>query len=158
MLREQEKLQEESDSCPQNVRKTSGKSKDKKPTREEKRREEVKDSPITPKGGDAKARGSIALNTFLTECKEKGENPIPDDDPVLTYCASIGIPQEFLALQWKEFKDRYRDGTKRYKDWRRVFGNSVRGNWFKLWAINANGEYFLTTTGKQAERANKEAA
>lgn len=114
--------------------------------------------PIPPKGGDARRRNAVVIQTFLAECKEKGENPIPDDDPVLKYCTEAGIPQEFLALQWKEFKERHRDGDKRYKDWRKAFRNSVRGNWYHLWAINGSGEYFLTTNGKQAERINQEAA
>jgi hypothetical protein len=118
-----------------------------------------KDTPIPPEGGeieDQPKRSAIALRTFLAECKESGEQPIPNEDPVFAYAEKIGLPVEFLALQWDEFKDRYRKKEKRYKDWRQHFGNSVRGNWFKLWYADQVGQYALTTQGIQAQRAHKE--
>jgi hypothetical protein len=110
--------------------------------------------PIPPEG--AKRRPAIALKTFLAECKAKNEKPIPDDDSVFDYAEKAGIPSDFLWLHWREFLDRYCvPEAKRYKAWRIVFGKSVRGNWFRLWYVDPNGEYLLTTVGVQAQNTHK---
>lgn len=98
-------------------------------------------------------RNAIALRTYLDQCKENGVKPIPEDDAVFTYAKEVGIPDEFLRLQWLEFRDRFQlPGAKRYKAWPQAFGNSVRSNWYKLWYCKDDGAYELTTTGKQAAR------
>jgi hypothetical protein len=74
---------------------------------------------------------------------------------VFAYAAEAQIPNDFLALHWFEFKDRYADGKKKYADWRKVFSNSVRGNWFRLWyAPKDGGQYQLTTDGVQAQNVH----
>jgi hypothetical protein len=114
----------------------------------------LKTSPLPPEG--AKRDAAIALKTFLAECKAKGEKPIPDDDAVFDYAEKAGIPGDFLWLQWKEFVDRYcQPDAKRYKAWRVVFRKTVRGNWFKLWFVDSNGQYLLTTQGIQAQNLHK---
>ena len=133
--------------------------------REEKSREELK-TPHTPQGGQPgeqdegpKRKAAISLQTFLANCKKAGEKPIPDGDPVFAYADKVGLPHEFLALQWREFKDRYQaPDSKRYKAWRTVFLKSVKCNWLKLWHLNNDGQYVLTTAGQQAQRAHREAA
>lgn len=140
------------------VRNLSASEADKKRTREEKRR--VIKPPIPPEGDlpDDK-KNAVAFKTFFEECKAKGEKPIPDTDPVLVYAAEAGIPDDFLWLHWKEFMARYSlPGAKRYKRWRVAFGKSVRGNWFKLWYADSNGQYLLTTTGIQAQNTHKKKA
>jgi hypothetical protein len=131
----------------------------------DKSREELK-PPIPPKGGDEgkqdespKRKAAISLQTFLAECKKAGEKPIPDGDPVFAYADKVGLPHEFLGLHWREFKDRYQaPDSKRYKAWRTVFLKSVKCNWLKLWWLNGDGQYVLTTAGQQAQRAHREAA
>ena len=132
--------------------------------REDKKKEEI--PPIPPKGGDEgkqdespKRKAAISLQTFLAECKKAGEKPIPDGDPVFAYADKVGLPHEFLGLHWREFKDRYQaPDSKRYKSWRTVFLKSVKCNWLKLWWLNGDGQYVLTTAGQQAQRAHREAA
>lgn len=122
--------------------------------------------PIPPKGGDQgeqnespKRKAAISLQTFLAECRKAGEKPIPDGDPVFAYADKVGLPHEFLALQWREFKDRYQGpDAKRYKAWRTVFLKSVKCNWLKLWWLNGDGQYLLTTAGQQAQRNHRDAA
>lgn len=141
------------------VPKMSASDADKNGTREEKRREEVKE-PHTPQAGQpAKLRNAIALQTYLAECSAAGVKPIAETDSVFDYANSVGIGSDLLRLQWLEFKARYsQPGAKRYKAWATVFGKSVRGNWFKLWYIGSNGDYVLSTVGQQAKRANEVAA
>jgi hypothetical protein len=125
---------------------------DKSVTREEKRREEEKEIPQTPKG----AKPPIGLKAWLDVLKAKGEKPIPEDDPVFAYAADAKIPTEFLRLAWLEFRHQYtQPNAKRYRDWRAHFRGSVRKNWQKLWYLNGDG-YQLTTAGIQAQRVHQE--
>lgn len=125
----------------------------------------VGDTPIPPAGADlagdvpgTRGRGkstAIGLKAWLEAVKARGEKPIPPDDPVFAYAASAGIPDDFLALAWCEFKHRYcQPDAKRYRDWRSVFRKAVRGNWLKLWFVQPDGAYALTTVGIQAQRSN----
>lgn len=126
--------------------------------REEKSREEEK-LPHTPQAGlSRKTSSAISLKTYLEQCRAAKAKPIPEDDSVFDYARKVGLSNEFLLLQWQEFKDRYSmEGAKRYKAWPSVFGKSVRGNWFKLWHLGNEG-YALTTVGQQARRQHAEAA
>jgi uncharacterized protein YdaU (DUF1376 family) len=115
---------------------------------------QIEKPPKPPKGGNP----AVSLLTYLKTCKQEGRKPIPETSAVFEYAAKVGLPNDFLKLQWLEFKDRYAaPDAKRYKDWATVFGKSVRGNWFKLWYATDNG-YALTTTGQQAEKLHREAA
>ena len=110
--------------------------------------------PKPPKGGSS----PISFEEYLRRCKEENKLPIAEDHPVFAYAAEIKLPQKFLKLQWLEFKHRHLEpGSKKYTDWPKAFGNSVRGNWYKLWFADATG-YSLTTTGIQAKNLHKEAA
>lgn len=134
---------------------------DKKRTREEKRKNS-KHPPIPPEGGDEggeKKRSAVCLKTYLTECKAAQVKPIPDEDTVFEYAQQAQIPGEFLELHWREFLDRYKlPDSKRYKDWRSVFRKSVRGNWFRLWRFDANGDCLLSSQGVQAQNIHKQRA
>lgn len=101
---------------------------------------------------------AVTLQTWLETVQANGEQAIPADDPIFADAEKIGLPVDYLRICWMEFRDRYRDGdrkAKRYADWRATFRNTVRDNWFKLWAINADGECFLTTQGTLAMRRFK---
>lgn len=112
--------------------------------------------PVSESEKPKRKKAAIDLPTFLSDCKAQGEKPIPDGSPVFVYAEEAGIPDDFLRLHWLEFKERYgsTDGNgrhKRYADWRKVFSNSVRGNWFTLWRASSEGGYALTTQGVQAQ-------
>lgn len=128
--------------------------------REDKNKEQL--PPIPPEGGEPseqKRKAAVSLRSFLADCRSTDTTPIPDGHPVFAYADKVALPRDFLALQWVEFKDRYQlPDAKRYKDWRTVFLKSVKGNWFKLWFVGADGQYALTTVGQQAQRSHKEAA
>ena len=93
---------------------------------------------------------ALSLTDWLAQVAAAGEKAIPDDDPVRSYAAKAGIPDDFLLLAWVEFKARFaQPDAKTYTDWRQVFRNAVRGNWLKLWFVK-DGQYQLTTAGQQA--------
>ncbi|AXE96969.1 hypothetical protein CUJ90_28255 [Paraburkholderia terricola] len=96
----------------------------------------------------------------MENCRSSGEKPIPEGDSIFDYAAKAGIPNDILLMHWQEFKARYcEEGAKHQKDWRAVYRNSVRGNWYKLWRMDGNGACTLTTVGEQAKRAHmKESA
>ena len=95
---------------------------------------------------------AILLATYLEECREEDKKAIPETDPVFTYAEQIGIPGDFLELAWKFFRDDMLAKGKRQKDWPATFRTYVKKDYMRLWAINSAGEYYLTTTGKQAAR------
>lgn len=104
----------------------------------------------------SKGKPNIGIKRWLEECAAAGEKPIPPDDAVFVYVEKVGIPREFLELQWREFKQRATDSSKLYKDWRKAFRNSVTANWYGLWYIGRDGGYVLSTTGTQAKKFHEE--
>lgn len=101
-----------------------------------------------------RSKAGISLSDYLNECKEKGIKPISSDDPLFTYCEQAGIPDDYTALAWRVFKDAHLTKNKRYVDWKAAFRNAVKQDWYKLWAIDRDGNFYLTTAGKQAESAH----
>lgn len=122
------------------------------------REKEHERQPSRKKPSRRRASEMVTVTDFLERCKAVSEKAIPETDPVFTYAATVGLPAEWLELAWREFVDRSRDNGKKYKDWRQAFRNCVRGNWYKLWQINSDGDYYLTSNGKQADKLHGRAA
>ena len=97
-------------------------------------------------------KSAVTLKQFLETCKQNSEQAIPEDDPVFEYAETVGLEVEMIAVCWQEFKTYYLAKQKRYKDWRQVFRNCVRGNWKKLWFMKAGECPQWTTAGEQARR------
>lgn len=77
---------------------------------------------------------------------------IPNDHHVFAYAERVGLPRSFLELCWHVFMKRYQeDGKARYSDWRSHFRNAAENNWYHLWWIDGEGQYQLTTKGRQAD-------
>ena len=102
--------------------------------------------------GQAEA-GLKTLGAWLAECTANGVRPIPPDDPVFAYCATVGVGMDVLALHWWQFKRKRLDSRKRQRSWRQAFRNSVEGNWFRLWFLKPGMDAQLTTQGLQAQAA-----
>ena len=137
---------------PPNVPQESGHIADKKRTREDKIREDNKDTPPAKT-----ARSAIHFKTFLENCKANNEKPISSYKPVFDYADKAGISHDMIGLCWSEFYRRYDVGggseTKKYADWRKTFRNCVESNWFKLWWLNpGTGQYELTSAGRTADK------
>ena len=98
-----------------------------------------------------------AEQTFADWADSLDGDAIPPTDPVFAASAKSGLPADYVALAWAWFEGEYGEGgyraAKKYADWRAVFRKAVAGNWGKLWAVNRQGEFFLTTEGVQAQRA-----
>lgn len=113
-----------------------------------------------PKETQKKARArrdETTFNRWMQACKAAGEKPIPENDPIFDYAAKQNLPIEFVRLSWLEFRRKYGDSRKLYRDWRKHFGNAVRENWYGLWRDQA-GEFVLTTRGIQVQREHQDAA
>jgi uncharacterized protein YdaU (DUF1376 family) len=98
---------------------------------------------------------AIGLKTYIAKCKAENRKPVPPDHPIRTFCADTGITDEMIQIAWIVFKERHLNGerVKRYKDWARVFANSIEGRWYGLWFTNAEGVAEWTSTGLQKKRA-----
>jgi len=93
-------------------------------------------------------KSSICFKTYVAECQHAGKKPIPETDPVFDWAEKAKLPDEFLRLAWLEFRDRFKDSPKRYRDWPRVFRNAVRDNWYGVWFCDGNGQMVLTSKGR----------
>lgn len=111
-----------------------------------------------PEQGTKKKTSPISLPTWIKDCEASGVDPIPESDPVFEFAESAGIPFELISLAWSEFKVRHADGSKRQKDWRATFRNSVRGNWYKIWFVGNDGLVQISSQGRTLQAAHREAA
>lgn len=82
-------------------------------------------------------------------CKEANV-PRINASKIDKYATSVGLPELFVDLSFMIFEQRYMESKKKYTDWTGVFLNAIKGNWYHLWFIADNGDYCLTTAGKQA--------
>lgn len=110
-------------------------------------------SSLRSEEGSSKA-SAISLKVYLERCRKDGCKPIPPEHAIRAYCSDAGITDEMLQVAWLMFKDRHTTGerTKRYKDWPRVFANSVESRWYGLWIVNAEGSAEWSSTGLQQKR------
>lgn len=97
------------------------------------------------------------FDDWVALVKERGEKPVPEDDPVFSYADEVGLPIDFVRLAWMEFGRKYREpGARTYIDWRQHFRNAVRENWYKLWFRNREGTaWCLTARGEQVNEELK---
>jgi len=126
---------------PKNGRKES----QKRDTETKEKRKETKEGGTTSRIVFKTPKTFLA---YLDECEDCGVRPIPGDDAVFDYAQKVGLPEEFLRLCWLEFMEKYKLRNKRYKDWRLVFLNCVKDNWFGLWALDPGTNDYYLTRGK----------
>lgn len=113
----------------------------------------------SPPSNDASTKRSKREATtfvgWIDVLRSSGEKPISDYRALRQYMQTVGLPEDFVALAWERFKARYSEDPnykrKRYADWRATFLNAVKDNWFKLWYLDAENSWQLTTVGKQAD-------
>ncbi|HBG31614.1 MAG TPA: hypothetical protein DDW98_13480 [Gammaproteobacteria bacterium] len=114
--------------------------------------------PKSPRGDSPTAkrdrkRPLIELKAYCEQCAEDGVDEVPAEHSVFRYAEQIGLPDDYLELGWRYFRDRYWTG-KRQKDWPKTFENYVKGGFLKLWYRDTEGDaWALTTAGKQAQLA-----
>lgn len=141
--------------------------------REEKNKEEVKNPPNPPAGGESppddkpkrERKARVSLKTFVAKCTEAGEKPISEYRPLQEYVEATGLPWDYVQICWDVFKREFlppgQHASRLQADWRRHFLNYVEKGYYRLWFAK-QGEgglaYDLTTQGLQAQAALKEAA
>lgn len=111
-------------------------------------KQELKESkkPVSSPARPRQKKDETLLEDWMKERKQAGEKYIPADDVIF----EDGIPKPFLYLAWKVFAEDMTAKGKKAKDWRAQFRTYVRKDYLKLWAVNREGQHYLTTAGKQA--------
>lgn len=145
------------------VRKASASDADKKRTRGEENREDIKTIPVVPSKpkkaakpkAESKPKSDGVKRTIAAWLETLGKDkPIPPGDAVFAYAEQAGLPPDYLKLAWVEFRQYHIDRPdKKQIDWRATFRNYVRQNYLSLWQPSAMGGYELTKKGVQAQRA-----
>lgn len=100
----------------------------------------------------------ITMQQYLDECRGAGKQAIQADHGVFKMAAAMKIPDEFVHLCWCSYRDRHLSSGNKQASWPQAFQNAVKGNWEKIWWINPDGEYQLTTAGLQMQIAQRSAA
>lgn len=117
------------------------------------------ESSVEPIKPARKKKSEMTFPEWALATKANGEKLITDNDPIIEYTESVGVPFDYLMVAWFAFKDQYtNDNLKKQKDWRQYFRNAIKGDWLRIWAFNQNGECYLTTKGKQYFNAMERAA
>lgn len=96
-------------------------------------------------------REEVSFKKWMEACKDASRDPIPADDPVFAYADEMHLPLDYIRYGWVEFKRKYGDSGKRYKNWNQHFQNAIRENWYGIW-FDKDGAWQLTTRGKQIEK------
>jgi len=114
---------------------------------------EAQASPASPSG---RKRGSKTTFTVWAKAElAAGRKLLSGWEPLQRYMDDTGLPVSMVNLAWARFKDRYTSDPNYthtvYVDWRRAFLNAIEGNWFRLWFIDGDNQYQLTTTGTAAQ-------
>lgn len=111
------------------------------------------DVPPNRKEPKATSKKKTAQVTFDVWTDQLGDqDAILADDPIHTWAAGAGIPDEYLELAWLAFDDRFTGADKTYADWRAAFRNYVKNGWLGLWKASRDGGYYLTDAGLQWQR------
>ena len=108
---------------------------------------------ITVNKVSSRKKTEITIKQFIEACKANSEQTLPEKSPIYIYAEKVGITDEMISVCWQEFKNAYLDSDKAYADWRKTFGNCVRGNWYKLWFMKEGEQAAWTSVGEQARRA-----
>lgn len=113
-------------------------------------------APSAPPAKPKTQRNESTFRQWLDVITATGERPVRDYQPLWEYCDRVGIPADWVAMAWEKFTDRYLHDpqyrNKRYKDWRHVFLNAIRDNWYGLWCVASDGSLALTGRGKMLVR------
>lgn len=119
-------------------------------------KEEADASPLTSfpsKAGNSKKK-NITFSEYLQICQAEGRDALELEHSSIACAKKIGLSDQQIELEWLVFKEKYttdeKAKTKTYIDWSGVFGNSVKGNWNKLYFVQPDKKVIVTSTGRAA--------
>jgi uncharacterized protein YdaU (DUF1376 family) len=119
-------------------------------------------SPAAPKPKRKTKSDGLTLPDYLAQRKAQELPPFDVGNTAEKYIERIGLPPDLFALYWRAFRDKHSEGGASEKtrklDWAAHLRNGIEGNWYKLWFINGDGKFELTTAGKQAQLAQHRSA
>jgi hypothetical protein len=102
-----------------------------------------------PPVGARRPSAGQAFKTWYESTKTKNPEIFEKTDPVFAYLDKVGLSESFFLVAWHWFKQKHLDSTKRQKDWPKTFQNYVRNNYGRLWFLDKDQVWKLTSTGKQ---------
>ena len=90
------------------------------------------------------------MKTYLENCKSENVKAIPVDSIVFKNADKIGLSYEFMNVAWFCFKDFWLEEKSRStkSNWLRAFNNCLTDDGYGAYRKNQQGEFYLTTKGK----------
>ena len=97
-----------------------------------------------------KKKNHTTLKTYLNNCKAENVEAIPLDSIVFKNAGKIGLSNEFVNVAWFCFKAYWIEDKPRSTkaDWLIAFNNCLTGDGYGTYRKNQQGEFYLTTKGK----------
>lgn len=108
---------------------------------------EGKGEPSEEKSSDSKKQ---TLKNYIEFCNSKSVKPIPIDSVVFKNAKKLNLSDEFVMIAWELFKEYFLLTKPRTvkSDWVLAFNNCLKDNGYGAYARNSQGEWYLTTKGK----------
>lgn len=101
-------------------------------------------------------KNPVLLKTYLKDCADNDLKAIPPDDAVFAYFDEAKIPAEYRKIAWLHFREVMINRNKKQKDWRGTFRTYIYQRYMKLWYVNDDGDYGLTSLGKEKQARYKD--
>lgn len=91
------------------------------------------------------------FDSWREDLKTKGGKvqEVFDQCGVHTYMDKVGLKGEFRFVAWEWFKQQHKGSAKTQKSWPNTFLNYVRNNYGRLWYLDDEQTWRLTSVGKQ---------
>ena len=92
----------------------------------------------------------MTLKSYLEKCKSENVEAIPIDSVVFRNADKIGLPHEFVNVAWFCFKSFWLEGKplSAKSNWLIAFNNCLTNDGYGSYRKNQQGEFYLTTKGK----------
>ncbi len=103
---------------------------------------------------------SKTLKNYLDECEKNNVDAIPTDSIVFTNADKLNLPHGYVLIAWEHFKNHWLENKSnaRKTNWVSTFNNCLKDSGYSAYQRNQNGEWYLTTKGKNTKILNGIAA
>lgn len=91
------------------------------------------------------------FDAWRAELRTKGDklHDVFEEGGLHAYLDKVGLTGDFRFVAWEWFKQKHKGNPKTQKSWPQTFLNYVRNNYGRLWFLDEEQTWRLTSAGKQ---------